>query len=267
MTLLAGCAPQLDRIELSVQESREDIAAMQAESRRVQQEVASLAALMRLSADVGDATNAQRFATLAQVVDRLDQLTQKLDDNAAYMRDVSARVDLLATRVGVPTLGEYRPPAASQIALADLPEEGRSIFQAAQLDRSRGNLDLAREGFTEFLARYSESELADDAMYWLGDLDYGAGNWQSARDNFAALLATRPETDWAAAALLKSGYSLEKLGDAGEARKIFDELVTSYPESNEAALAKEAREALTSEDPRSEDPVNEDPVKEDPGDQ
>ncbi len=110
-TLLAGCAPQLDRIELSVQESREEVATMQAESRRLRQEIASLAELMRLSADVGDENNAQRYATLSQVIGRLDQLTQKLDDNAAYMRDVSARVDMLATRVGVPTIGEFRPPA------------------------------------------------------------------------------------------------------------------------------------------------------------
>jgi len=240
MTLLAGCAPQLDRIELSVQESREDIAAMQAESRRVRQEVASLAELMRMSADVGDENNAQRYATLAQVVGRLDQLTQKLDDNAAYMRDVSARVDLLATRVGVPTLGEYRPPAAGQNALADLPEEGRSIFQAAQLDRSRGSIDSAREGFTEFLDRYGDSELADDAMYWLGDLAYGEGNWQLAADEFSSLLAKHPDTTWAPAAMLKCGYSYEKHGDEDKAEKIFRDLVKTHPDSNEAALAKEA---------------------------
>ncbi len=240
MTLLAGCAPQLDRIELSVQESREEIATMQAESRRLRQEVASLAELMRLSADVGDENNAQRYATLAQVVGRLDQLTQKLDDNAAYMRDVSARVDLLATRVGVPTIGEYRPPAAGQDALADLPEEGRSIFQAAQLDRSRGNIDSAREGFSEFLDRFGDSELADDAMYWLGDLDYGQGNWRGAADHFAGLLAKHPQTTWAPAAMLKCGYSNQKLGDEKQADEMFRELVKRHPDSNEAALAKEA---------------------------
>jgi tol-pal system protein YbgF len=240
MTLLAGCAPQLDRIELSVQESREEIAVMQAESRRLQQEVTSLAELMRLSSDAGDENNAQRYATLAQVVGRLDQLTQKLDDNAAYMRDVSARVDLLATRVGVPTIGEYRPPATGQDALADLPEEGRSIFQAAQLDRSRGSIESAREGFTEFLDRYGDSELADDSMYWLGDLAYGEGNWQLAADEFTDLLAKYPQTTWAPAAMLKSGYSYQKRGDEAQAEKIFRDLVKKHPDSNEAALAKEA---------------------------
>lgn len=238
--LLAGCAPQLDRIELSVQESREEVATMQAESRRTQQEVRSLAELMRLSSNVGDENNAQRYATLSQVVDRLDQLTQKLDDNAAYMRDVSARVDLLATRVGVPTLGEYRPPAAGQDALADLPEEGRTIFQAAQLDRSRGDVDSAREGFTEFLARYGDSELADDAMYWLGDLAYGQGDWPAASEQFDGLLAKDPQSSWAPAAMLKSGYSYQKRGDEDKAEKIFRDLVKQHPDSNEAALAKEA---------------------------
>lgn len=240
VALLAGCAPQLDRIELSVQESREEVATMQSESRRLRQEVASLSELLRMSADVGDETNAQRYATLAQVIGRLDQLTQKLDDNAAYMRDVSARVDMLATRVGVPTIGEYRPPAAGQDALADLPEEGRSIFQAAQLDRSRGSLETAREGFTEFLDRYGDSELADDAMYWLGDLAYSEGNWDQAAEDFAQLLAKFPDTTWAPAAMLKAGYSHERRGDKDQADKLFHDLVAKYPDSNEAALAQEA---------------------------
>ena len=239
-SLLAGCAPQLDRIELSVQESRDDIAAMQAESRLVRGEVASLADLMRLSANAGDETNAPRFATLSQVLARLDQLTQKLDDNTAYMRDLSARVDLLATRAGIPTLGQYKPPAEGQDALADLPEEGRSIFQAAQLDRSRGSIESSREGFEEFLERYGNSELADDAMYWLGDLAYGEGDWEQAAERFTALLDQHPDTTWAPAAMLKTGYSLERKGDQDAAEKIFHELVKKYPDSNEAALAKEA---------------------------
>ena len=56
-------------------------------------------------------SSAMRLAKLVQVSTRLDQLMQKLDDNAEYMRDLSARVDLLATRQGIPTLGEYKPPS------------------------------------------------------------------------------------------------------------------------------------------------------------
>jgi len=240
LCLLAACAPQLDRIELAVETNRDEIAALRAENRRLTQDVAALAELLRLEAATGGETEAQRYAKLGQVATRLDQLMQKLDDNSAYMRDLSARVDLLATRAGIPTLGEYKPPQPrDEAGLAALPEEGRSIYQAAQLDRSRGNVDLAREGFREFLDRYGNSELGDDARYWLGDLAYGEQDWTDANDQFQRLLADHPDTEWAAAAMLKRGYSLQELDRLDEADAIFRELVAKYPDSNEAALARD----------------------------
>jgi tol-pal system protein YbgF len=238
--LLAACAPQLDRIELAVQENHDEMAEIRAENRRLSQEVTALAELLRLESSAGDETNAQRLAKLSQVSLRLDQLMQKLDDNAEYMRELSARVDLLATRSGVPTLGEYRPPeTTADEGLAALPEEGRSIYQAAQLDRSRGNVELARDGFREFLDRFGESELGDDARYWLGDLAYGEKDWTDAADQFERLLADHPGSPWAAAALLKRGYSLQNLDRRDEATAVFAVLVERFPASNEAALVRD----------------------------
>jgi tol-pal system protein YbgF len=237
VVLVSGCAPQLDRIELAVQDNHDAIANLQTENRRLGQEVKALSELLRLEFAAGDETAAERVARLGQVSLRLDQLLQKLDDNAAYMRELSARVDLLATRSGIPTLGEYKPPTAEpQTGLAELPEEGRSIYQAAQLDRSRGNVEMAREGFREFLQRFASSELTDDARYWLGDLAYGERDWQEAADHFQRLLEDHPETTWAPAALLKRGYSLRELGQTDLADITLRELRQRFPDSNEAAL-------------------------------
>ncbi len=233
-----GCAPQLDRIEASVQRNADTLAEMRAENRRLEQELEALARLLRLESETGTETNAQRFAKLGQVSSRLDQLMRKLDDNAEYMRELSARVDLLAARSGVPMPGDETPPtpAPTDTGAVGLPEEGRSIYQAAQLDRSRGNVTLAREGFREFLERYGDSELADDARYWLGDLAYGEGDWIDASDQFERLLADHPDTPWAPAALLKRGYSLRELDRDEQAQAVFAALVERFPDSNEAAL-------------------------------
>lgn len=238
--MLAGCAPQLDRIELAVQENRNELAELRAENRRLALEMQALAHLLRLESTTGGETEAHRFAMLGQVTQQIGQLMQQLEDNQAFLRDLSARVDLLATRTGIPTLGEYKPPPArDETALADLPEEGRSIYQAAQLDRSRGNVELAREGFHEFLERFSASEMADDARYWLGELAYGEGDWSEAESQFERLLSDHPDTSWAAAALLKRGYSLRELRRDTEAREVFRELARRFPASNEAALIRD----------------------------
>jgi tol-pal system protein YbgF len=234
--LLAGCAPQLDRIEVAVQENRDEISRLQTENLKLLTEMEALGQLLRMDRDAGDESSAMRLAKLSQVSTRLDQLMQKLDDNAEYMRDLSARVDLLATRQGIPTLGEYKPPANTGVSAETLPEEGRAIFEMAELDRNRGNIDLAKSGFEEFLSKYGNSELSDDALYWLGDLAFGEGDAAAALGYFEDMLGRFPASERAPAALYKARACLQNLGRPDEAADMGQLLVKQYPESNEAAL-------------------------------
>ncbi len=238
VVLVSGCAPQLDRIEVAVQGNRDEISRLQTENKKMLQEVQALGQLLRLDRNAGDESSAMRLAKLSQVSTRLDQLIQKLDDNAEYMRDLSARVDLLATRQGIPTLGEYKPPAATSVGIETLPEEGRSIFEMAELDRNRGNIALAKAGFEEFLFKYENSELSDDALYWLGDLSYGEGEDSVALDYFEEMLKRFPASERVPAAMYKSRSCLLNLGRQEEAWTVGGALVENYPDSNEAALLK-----------------------------
>lgn len=238
LILVSGCAPQLNRIETAVQDNRDQIARLQAENKRLVQEMQALNQLMRMDKDAGDETSAMRLTKLSQVSSRLDQLMQKLDDNSQYMRALSARVDLLATRQGIPTLGEYKPPQTGAGAEA-LPEEGRTIFAAAELDRTRGNNDLARQGYEEFLQRFGNSEAADDALYRLGDLSYADGDYAGAVKRFEDLLARFSSSDWLPAAMYKGRACYLALGRKQDAWKLGGDLLARFPASDEAALLKE----------------------------
>ncbi len=236
-----GCAPQLDRIEIGIQDNHDEISRMQAENRRLMQEVQSLGGLLRMEHNAGDESTAMSFAKLAQVSTRLDQLLQKLDDNAEYMRDLSARVDMLAARSGVPVPGrEYRPPARD--AAADLPEEGRAILTQAELDRSRGNVDLARSGFEEFLDRFGDAEAADRALYWLGDLAGREERHEEALGHYERLLAEHQTSDLVPSAMYKARSSLLALGRTDEAWAMGGRLLAEHADSPEAALLAVERE-------------------------
>ena len=238
LVLAGGCAPQLDRIEMAIQESQDDVANLQVENRRLLQEMQAVGQLLRMESDAGDESSAMRLAKLSQVATRLDQLLMRLEDNAQYMRDLSARVDLLATRSGIPTLGEYKPPVAGAGG-ETLPEEGRSILAAAELDRSRGNLKLARSGFEEFLSRYQNSEAADDALYWLGDLAYAGEDYQEAVARFEELDRRFPGSEKMAAGLYKLRAALLELDRKEDAWSAGGQLLTRFPNSAEAALLRE----------------------------
>jgi len=184
---------------------------------------------------------------MGQLESKVDHLTQMLEDNNEFMRTISARVDMLATRLGVPTLGEFKALGAGDVDVApleSLPEEGRAIYQAAMLDRSRGNADAARTGFEEFLGKYGRTELADDALYWLGDLDYGAGRYQEALASFQRLLADHPDAERRPDAMLKAGFCQIELGDAAGGRATLEQLIATYPGTETAALAEQGLGAV-----------------------
>jgi tol-pal system protein YbgF len=239
LLIVAGCAPQLDRIETRIDQSNEEMARLRGDQQQMRQDLAALTNLLRVDQNVGMESDAQRVARLSQLSRQLEQLMQKLDDNTEFMRSLSARVDLLATRAGIPTLGEFKRTAGTPPAQDPLPEEGRAVFQAAQLDRNRGNDGLARDGFREFLAKYPRSELADDALYWLGDLAYGEGDNAQALQYFEQLQQSYPGSDKLPAGLLKAAYCLEALGRKAESRQKLELLIDAYPDSPEAALARE----------------------------
>jgi TolA-binding protein len=238
LLLTGGCAPQLDRIEVGVQENADQIAELQAENRRLQQEMAALAQLLRMESQVGSESTAMRVARLTQISDLLEQVLRSQEDNARYMRDISARVDMLASRSGV---WSYNPDAADDGSAA-LAEEGRSILEAAELDRTMGNTDLARAGYMEFLEKYGQSEAADKALYGLGDVEYSAGNHELALTYFRRLVDDHPASAYAPGALHKTRSCLLNLGRQDEAWAAGGELLAKYPDSDEAALLEAERE-------------------------
>ncbi len=235
----SGCAPQLDRIEVSVQDNHDEISQMKAENKRTLQEIQALGQLLRMDRNAGDESSAMRLSRLSHLSTQIDQLMNKLDDNAEYMRDLSARVDLLATRAGIATLGEYKPPTAGSNANGGLVEEGKAIFEMALLDRDRGNNDLARQGFEEFLVKYPQSEFVDDSIFYLGDLSYRESQYEAALGYFEKMLKAYPAAEFAPAALYKSRTCLLELNRQSEAWDMGGKLLTQFPNSPEAALLKE----------------------------
>jgi tol-pal system protein YbgF len=235
----AGCAPQFDRIETGVMRNHSDIVETQRELALLRLEVAGVDSLLRLGQDMGVQSGARDAARVGQLAQRIDQLILKLDDNAEFMRSLSARVDLLATRAGGSPGGTAAPGAELPAGGAAIPEAGRAIFQAAVRDRSLGNNDLARQGFREFLAKYGQSELADDAAYDLADLDYADKLYADALAQFQAVLTRYPRSELAPSASLKIGYCQLEMGRTEEGRKALEQLIDRYPSSEEAGLARD----------------------------
>lgn len=116
---------------------------------------------------------------------------------------------------------------------------GKDFLDVAQADLTRGNYDLAKEGFVQFLRRYPASTLADDAQYGFAECFYGRQKYPEAISEYKRLILLYPDGDKASAAYLRLGLTYQNLDNLPETKKQWETLIEKYPDSPEAAIAKD----------------------------
>lgn len=118
------------------------------------------------------------------------------------------------------------------------------LYRSAYEDYMRGNYDLAADGFGEYMRRYPDTELTDNALYWIGECYDAQEKPQEALDTFTMVLEDYPTSDKAAAAQLKKGLIYLKMGDQGQGVVNLQYVVYEHPGTREADLAREQLRSL-----------------------
>ena len=104
--------------------------------------------------------------------------------------------------------------------------------------------DEAAAGFTQFLAAFPTSPLADNAQYWLAETHYAKTNYSDALAAFQKLVDDYPRSDKLPDALLKVGYCQQQLGNSAAARTVLQQVVRQFPDTTAARLATQRIEQL-----------------------
>jgi tol-pal system protein YbgF len=118
------------------------------------------------------------------------------------------------------------------------------LYRSAYEDYMRGNYDLAADGFAEYRRRWPNTELTDNALYWIGECYDAQEKPQEALDTFTKVLEDYPTSDKAAAAQLKKGLIYLKMGDQGQGVVNLQYVVYEHPGTREADLAREQLRSL-----------------------
>jgi tol-pal system protein YbgF len=135
--------------------------------------------------------------------------------------------------------GSLPATSGSGDALAD--------YQAAFDALKQGRYDQSTTLFNGFMRQYPDHELADNAMYWLGESYYVTQNYDTALQTFRDLIQRYPDGEKTADAELKIGYCLYELGNHVEAQAALAGVVQRYPDSTVARLAESRLRALALE--------------------
>jgi tol-pal system protein YbgF len=134
--------------------------------------------------------------------------------------------------------------AAGGAAMSSGTASPDELYRSAYEDYMRGNYDLAADGFGEYMRRFPNTELTDNALYWIGECYDAQEEPQQALDTFTKVLEDYPTSDKAAAAQLKKGLIFLKMGDQGQGVVNLQYVVYEHPGTREADLAREQLRSL-----------------------
>jgi tol-pal system protein YbgF len=182
-------------------------------------------------------TRASTESNLAKLSERLDVVVSQLERNQERMQDFGLKFDTLRQHMSTQDSLRVAQGLAPRDTSGILDPE--QAYQAAYSDYAAGRYKLAAEAFREFLNHYPNTEVSDNAQYWIGESLYAQGDFAGSIIEFRAVVDHYPKGDKVPAALLKIGIANARLNNKEEARKSFDSLIRKYPKSPEAALAKE----------------------------
>ena len=118
------------------------------------------------------------------------------------------------------------------------------VYAAAYRDYQRGNFDLAIAGFAEFVQQNPNSDLADNAAYWIGESLFSQKKYQDAIAQFDTVVKKYPQSDKVPGALLKKGYAYINVGEKSQGIVQLQYVVHEHPTSQEASLARQKLKQL-----------------------
>ncbi len=181
---------------------------------------------------------------------RIDHLSKvqadlmiSMDEYQMTMRGLSNNLNQV-TQVIDSTKNMDQSPVKHDLDGSDHPvdigdQQPEQLYQTAYNDYVNRKYDLAIVEFQSFLNAFSESDLADNSQYWLGECFYAQRKYEEAKEEFNKVIMKYPSGDKVVPALLKKGLCSLELGDDKAARNLLEELVRKYPFSEEARVAED----------------------------
>ena len=182
---------------------------------------------------------------------RIEELEHHASTTAERQRDlyidIDARIQELETAV------QARTPSVLEggtLSPGQLPVPGgsdRDNYQAAFELLKDQRYEPAAMAFEQFLKSYPDSELADNAQYWLAESHYVTQGFDRALAEFEIVVTRFPGSRKVPDALLKMGYCNYELEQWAEARDALTRVQDEFPETTAARLAGQRLERMEEE--------------------
>jgi len=151
------------------------------------------------------------------------------------------------------TAGSTSKPMESErlASTKEIPSELRGVstgmgdlYKDAYETFHKGDLEGARRKFEAFLKQYPNTELSDNAQFWIGETYFLKKDFERAILEYEKAMVKYPEGDKIPAALFKQALAFLELGDKTNARNLLKRVIEKYPHSEQAEMAKKKLETI-----------------------
>ncbi|HEV8434144.1 MAG TPA: tol-pal system protein YbgF [Thermoanaerobaculia bacterium] len=190
-----------------------------------------------------DARLAELQTSMTELLERIDVLNERMNKLEQAPVSVApapspAQAPAAQTRTGEGAGATLKTPASAQPSRALVSAGVADTYRSALMLYGRGKYDDARKTFQQVFDADPTGDLADNALYWIGETYYVAGNYAEAMKFYRRVTAEFSEANKAPDAMFKIALAFEKTSDLGMARNTLDEVIRRYPYSSSAASAK-----------------------------
>ncbi|MEM7050646.1 MAG: tol-pal system protein YbgF [Acidobacteriota bacterium] len=214
--------------------SKEEVSSIEVEVTRQMETLLKSEADMQVKLQELSTQIEQLQANLEDTNYRLSQLSQQIASTNQELKTFR-----VPAPVPAPVEGDETEVTNPGTAAAPVTADPQILYQSSYNDYLRGNYDLAVQGFGEYLQAFPETDLADNAVYWIGECHYRQGQYRQAIRQFDDVLRRFPRSDKLPSAVLKKGYAHLQLGERADGVRQLRTVVQRYPNSDEANLARQ----------------------------
>ncbi len=197
--------------------------------------------LMEALKSSGDLSTASQKSVLGDLMVEMKAINTRMDE--IHQRINSLGEQFAETRLQVENL---KNPPRMLLASPDpnQPVSSDQVYLAAYNDYMQGNYDVSLQGFQTYLAHFRDSELADNAQYYIGECYYSQKKYNEAILSFDQVINLYPKGDKVSTAYYKKGLALVELQKHQDAIEQFKSVLSKFRNSPEAPIARQQLEML-----------------------
>lgn len=248
-----------------------DIRMLQEQTQLLQAQLTALTDVLKvISTKLDDQSNASRkaFADQKLLSDTLSNdlrvVREKVDDNNVRISSLSQELEAMRSvaatgaapgfgaspatdQPGAPAASASgTPPAAVPSAVAGMSPQ--RVYDMAWADYAAAQYDLAISGFEGYIRSYGKTDLAGEALYFIGESFYQQGKFRDAVTAYDRGISEYPNNKKVPDMYFKRGMAQSALGQTDRARESWEYVVKTFPNSDTGRLAKQRLEQLSRRD-------------------